>query len=255
MTWFKVDDAFWGHPKQTALPPGPVALWVRAGSWSSDQLTDGLVPAHMVTMLGAKKRDAEQLVTAGLWDQVPEGYQFHDWNEWQPSRDDVLKKRAEEAEKKRKWREKRAAQRAAADGMSPDVSPGDNSGTPEGTTASVPGGVPDLSPSSRTRPDPTRPDPSSPTETTATSKTSVGGLTEVDARERPPLYSDRCSRHGNDPEPDPCGACADVRKANREHPPLHVVPANYCLVHDETFDRICRGCRADAIAAPEEESA
>lgn len=37
MTWFKVDDAFWGHPKQTALPPGPVALWVRAGSWSSDQ--------------------------------------------------------------------------------------------------------------------------------------------------------------------------------------------------------------------------
>lgn len=43
--------------------------------------------------------------------------------------------------------------------------------------------------------------------------------------------------------------------ANAERPPLRVVPTNYCLVHDETYDRVCRGCRADAIAAPEEESA
>jgi hypothetical protein len=42
-----------------------------------------------------------------------------------------------------------------------------------------------------------------------------------------------------------------VLAANRERPPLRVVPANYCLVHDETYDRICRGCRADAIAAPD----
>jgi len=45
---------------------------------------------------------------------------------------------------------------------------------------------------------------------------------------------------------------ADVRKANQQRPPLTVVPSNYRLVHDETYTRVCRGCRADQIA---EESA
>lgn len=38
---------------------------------------------------------------------------------------------------------------------------------------------------------------------------------------KPPLYSDRCTRHADVLEPGPCGACADVRKANRA---LTVVP-------------------------------
>jgi len=156
MTWFRVDDKFWGHPKQTALPAGAVALWVRAGSWSADQLTDGRVPEHMVLMLGAKRRDAQQLVTAGLWAVVDGGYQFHEWTEWQPTREEVHAKRAEEAERKRKWREKRAADKAAAEASVPDVSQWDNSVASGGTDA----GVPDLSRSSR--PDPTR--PSLPTE-------------------------------------------------------------------------------------------
>lgn len=36
-------------------------------------------------------------------------------------------------------------------------------------------------------------------------------------------------------------------------PPLALVPSSSkrCLVHDETYARVCRGCRADEIAAEE----
>ena len=34
----------------------------------------------------------------------------------------------------------------------------------------------------------------------------------------PPLYSDRCSRHGNVEQPGPCGDCKDVREAAKGRP-------------------------------------
>ena len=205
---------------------------MRAGSWSADQLTDGRVPEHMVTMLGAKKRDAEQLVTTGLWVKVEGGYQFHEWKQWQPSREEVHAKRAEEAERKRKWREKRAADKATADATVPDVSHRDNRVASGGTDASVP----DLSRSSR--PDPTR--PSLPTEERTTG-TAEGGSHVPNARaSAPPLYPDRCEVHGDEPDPPPCGKCADQRKANATKPRLSLVgPTNparvpHCGRCDET---------------------
>ena len=67
----------------------------------------------------------------------------------------------------------------------------------------------------------------------------------------PPLYSDRCERHGDDPAPGPCGNCADVRKANAAKPrPLALVrETQQCLVHMEPDVTHCRGCAADRKAA------
>lgn len=216
MTWFKVDDGFWGHPKQTALPPGPVALWVRAGSWSGSQLTDGFVPTHMVTMLGAKKRDAEQLAAAGLWERVDGGYQFHDWAKWQPTRAEVEKKRAEDSDRKAEWRRKKAEQKAAATNVSQRDSGRTDVVTPRGVRS--------------TRPDPTRPDPSSPYG--EDEEGSLRGVSHVSrgGAEQPPLYPDRCSAHGNDPQPGNCGNCADARKAAKARPAL-------ALVTPSVFDR------------------
>ena len=236
MTWFKVDDGFWGHPKQTALPPGPVALWVRAGSWSGAQLTDGFVPAHMVTMLAGKKREADLLVAAGLWEEVDGGFQFHDWAKWQPTRDEVEKKRAEDAERKAAWRRAKAAQKAAEAEMSQRDSERTDAVTPRGVRS--------------TRPDPTRPDPSSPTEKTNTSKTSQGGLTEVDARaSTPPPFPDHCQRHADVAKPGPCGDCADARKAAQRRTITLVAPAKRCTVHDTSYINVCNGCAADEKAA------
>lgn len=78
------------------------------------------------------------------------------------------------------------------------------------------------------------------------------GGAESGAPGRPPLYSDRCSRHTQLAEPPPCGACADVRKANAAQPPrrLTVVPTDRrpCLVHAEPDVAHCRGCAADRKA-------
>lgn len=70
MAWFKVDDKLWGHPKWMGLPAGARALWVTAGSYCASNETDGIVPVSALPALGARRRDAEALVEAGLWDAV-----------------------------------------------------------------------------------------------------------------------------------------------------------------------------------------
>jgi hypothetical protein len=64
-----------------------MGLWVRAGSWSSAQLTNGFIPEHMAKAMAnamANGCDLDALVMAGLWDRIDGGYQFHDWADFQP---------------------------------------------------------------------------------------------------------------------------------------------------------------------------
>ena len=96
MTWFKVDDGFWSHPKTMTLSESAVALWVRAGAYCCQHLTDGLVPPGSLRMLG-EAGAADELVAAGLWDATDSGYQFHDWGTYQPSRESVMADRASNA--------------------------------------------------------------------------------------------------------------------------------------------------------------
>ncbi len=84
MTWFKVDDRLWGHPKWLATPARSRALWASAGSWCAGQGTDGKVPRHVLPILGGNARDAAALVTAGLWRETRDGWRFHGWDEFQP---------------------------------------------------------------------------------------------------------------------------------------------------------------------------
>lgn len=88
MPWFKVDDKLAFHPKVLAAGNTAIGLWIRAGAWAADQLTDGHIPAQMIPVLGGKPADARRLVDAGLWDRTPNGYQFHDWDDYQPTRQD-----------------------------------------------------------------------------------------------------------------------------------------------------------------------
>ena len=103
MPWFKVDDQLAFHRKALIAGNSAMGLWVRAGSWCANQLNDGHVPDHVVPTLGTKVQ-AKRLVDAGLWRREPEGYSFHDWGAWQPTREEVEKRRAEGAERVRQWR-------------------------------------------------------------------------------------------------------------------------------------------------------
>ena len=104
MPWFKVDDALAMHVKAFMAGNQPLGLWVRAGSWCMQQLTDGHIPAGVVTALGGTWDDAAALVNAGLWHQAEGGYQFHDWSEYQPTRDQIESERAKTRERVEKHR-------------------------------------------------------------------------------------------------------------------------------------------------------
>lgn len=105
MTWFRIDDGFWSHPKTSTLSDSSVALWVRAGAYSCQHLTDGFIPKDSLKLLG-KPASAKGLVAAGLWLEVAGGWRFHDWDEYQETSSAVKKRREDARERQRKSRKK-----------------------------------------------------------------------------------------------------------------------------------------------------
>jgi hypothetical protein len=83
MSWFRVDDGFYSHPKVLATSLAARGLWASAGSWSKDTHTQGVVLREALAMLGGSPELASELVTAGLWERTRGGYRFHDWDRWQ----------------------------------------------------------------------------------------------------------------------------------------------------------------------------
>lgn len=93
MPWFKVDDAFAFHPKVIAAGNAAAGLWVRAGSWASQQLTDGHIPTEIARTLG-RPAEIQRLVNAGLWMKNGDGWDFHEWSTHNPTRAEVTANRA-----------------------------------------------------------------------------------------------------------------------------------------------------------------
>jgi hypothetical protein len=118
MTWFKVDDSFYDHPKVFDAPDSAVALWTRAGTWSARNLTDGFVPSGMPARLCDDPDTAVgELLRRGLWKKASGGYRFHDWSGYQPSSDSVKALRAKRAEAGKRGGQARAAKQTASKGQ------------------------------------------------------------------------------------------------------------------------------------------
>ena len=107
MPWFKVDDGFHGHPKVIGLSASAVGLWLLAGTWAAQYLTDGKVPSGMVPRFGGSADDASELVASGLWHVSDGGYSFHEWAKYQPTKEDVEAEREAARERMRSVRAKR----------------------------------------------------------------------------------------------------------------------------------------------------
>lgn len=105
MPWFKVDDKLHDHRKARAAGKAAMGVWVLAGSWAADNLTDGFVPATLLGRWGTRA-DAARLVTAGLWGEAEQdgerGWRFHEWSERQPTRAEKMAQRAARAAAGRK---------------------------------------------------------------------------------------------------------------------------------------------------------
>jgi len=107
MSWVRLDDGYPEHPKVDRV--GPLAAWLNVCAWAycARNLTDGFVPSDRVFRLANVRQPAQlagKLVAAKLWECVEGGYQVHDYLAYNPSRDQVLKERAQAAERMRSVR-------------------------------------------------------------------------------------------------------------------------------------------------------
>ncbi len=98
MTFVLLDDNFADGPKMVRA--GHVAgwLWVCGLTYCNRHLTDGFIPHEALPTIGARLPDpdlvAAKLVHLELWDEVPGGWEIHDYHDYQPSADEVKAKRA-----------------------------------------------------------------------------------------------------------------------------------------------------------------
>lgn len=108
MPWFKVDDKLHDHRKARTTNLRAMGLWVLAGSWCADHLYDGFVPRSVALRWGTV-RDAQALVQVGLWNPTEHegepGWNFNDWEKYQPMRAEIEEQRREGAERVKRWRE------------------------------------------------------------------------------------------------------------------------------------------------------
>lgn len=185
MPWFKVDDHFHSHPKVKKCGLEVVGLWTVSGSYCMAHLTDGFVEECFVRGWRRGLKLAETLVAAGLWYETTregeKGWQFHDWDKYQPTKKQV------EAERE-KARNRKAAQRLSQ-GESRRDSGVDSQGESRRTSGTVPA-----------RP-PARP--------SLSLVTSGGELTQV-ADPEPPRF---CQDHPNG-TPDSCIPCMKAREGH-----------------------------------------
>ncbi|GAA5198639.1 hypothetical protein [Microbacterium jejuense] len=126
MPWFKVDDGFHGHPKVMGLSLEAVGLWALTGSWCAKYLTDGKVPEKTIRRLGGGPDLAGELYDAGLWEATPDGWQFKDWADYQPTKEEVEAERAAARDRMKKVRASKKGVRSSeqlenVDGTSPEV--------------------------------------------------------------------------------------------------------------------------------------
>lgn len=185
MTWFKVDDKLHGNVK--VLEAGhAMALWVLAGSWCADHLTDGFIPDVMCRRLLSESEGMPQtLEKVGLWVKSERdgraGWQFANWTEYQPTKEEVEAKRERDRVRKRKKpRNANGTYKSASDaplnvdnvtpisGRIPRGGPKESEASPFGFHAEAERNPNGLQPS---RPVPSRPDPN-PTRKTSSSSSS-----------------------------------------------------------------------------------
>lgn len=173
MTWVRIDDGFARHPKVVAAGPLAMAMQVAALCYCNRELTDGFVPRAVArTLLDFEVEDGEgriwmmartcgmqgddvsagwvidTLVEAGMWREVPGGYVLHDYHEYQPTKEQVLRDREQGAKRQAAWRErqKEDERNAISNGVTNGVSNGPVTDAPYPYPVPTPVPIPEPTP-------------------------------------------------------------------------------------------------------------
>lgn len=93
MSWVRLDDQFPDHPKVAGLSNEAFCLHVTAMCWTAKQQTDGKLPSIVLRRLAWRCQDpataATELEMAGVWDKTPEGWEIHDFLDYNPTKEQV----------------------------------------------------------------------------------------------------------------------------------------------------------------------
>lgn len=143
MTWIKLEDDIFQHPKILAAGPQASFLFIASLCWSGRNDTGGAIPDYALRRLASDidvsettaRELAEKLVnvsapgsTAGLWEMTLDGWVIHDWGQWQTSSSERNEKRAL-AERKRRLAHSKSTRTPLGSGDCP-LSSGSDQGEP-----------------------------------------------------------------------------------------------------------------------------
>lgn len=74
MTWTKLDDGFWMHPKVLMAGNAAAGIFARLLSYCGSYLTDGMIPAGVVKTIAADDQQAlDALWRSGMIDLLESG--------------------------------------------------------------------------------------------------------------------------------------------------------------------------------------
>ena len=165
MSWTRLDDTLHGHPKALAAGLEAMGLWVVGLSYCGQYLTNGHLTRPAASRLAGGRLDelSARLVASRLWDLDPsgDGWQIHDFLEFNPSRVEVLAQREGLSQKRADAGRKGAAARWQRDGKPVACHDGNQSG-PESASehsshssdGNLPSGLPSNVPSTPNGPVP-----------------------------------------------------------------------------------------------------
>lgn len=161
MTWVRIDDHFDEHPKLAQVGPIGWGVWLAGLAYCNRNLTDGFIPYSIAEGIGGNwtirvpdenpENDREQLwdiarasgmhgedmdtewiierlIQAGLWEHCYGGYRVHDYDDYQPTKAEVMAQREQKAKAGRAGglaaRRAGAKADATADAQSPAIARG-----------------------------------------------------------------------------------------------------------------------------------
>lgn len=88
LPWYRKDVDWVDHPKVLELCTmrdgfRAIVVWDASIAYATKHGTDGVIRAAILPRIHGRKVDAQRLVKVGLWDEHPEGWQVHDFADYQ----------------------------------------------------------------------------------------------------------------------------------------------------------------------------
>lgn len=111
MGWIWLDDKFFEHPNIVDLPPAAKLLYVGGLAWCNQHHTDGHITTAALKIIaawtGTSTKAARHLVDQGRWHKTGDGYDVHNYLEYQQSAEAAEKAREASRERQRRFKNRR----------------------------------------------------------------------------------------------------------------------------------------------------